>query len=413
MKPTFTFAGLSVFGVGFPSILFRFCAHATLGVYSGASRSAWARVRGHDILQQAPYSIHTLSSIESAARWSYIAFYWNFALWIPNALFPNILVIPTGAFDLFLLIQFGISVAQQGSWMPRKTSHCLSVAQTWQVTDGAPSIFNLTGSLADPPISAVRICETFVDMWNHGIASMVLVCLTALGNLVLGLVVFFWVGLAPRPQAGNQYKPRWIKNAWAFFWALICLLPKTIICIAEFLIRHCLPLSKAVYVRYSVRWVVKRTQSMTLPIWHKMKRIAKGSYIKIKSLRSQKKHVEKPSINLAPIENKGFKKMLHPDILFNIAPHLHYLDMVELSLTSKTIVMPAILKYARNVPYLSFTTRPLDHPLTHTDAAHTVRVAFAKISVSQEPLEVEKNVNAQLENIRGWPGLVEPAAGTA
>ena len=94
-------------------------------------------------------------------------------MWIPTALFPNILVIAAGAVDLFLTVQFAISIALQASWMPRKTGHCANVAETWQVRDdNTPSIFELIGSFNETTIPAEKVCTTFVDEWNHGVASL-------------------------------------------------------------------------------------------------------------------------------------------------------------------------------------------------------------------------------------------------
>lgn len=79
----------------------------------------------------------------------------------------------TGAFDLFLAVQFAISTALQASWMPRKTGHCADIAETWQVPDNhTASIFTLVGSFNETAIPAKKVCEHYVNSWNHGVASL-------------------------------------------------------------------------------------------------------------------------------------------------------------------------------------------------------------------------------------------------
>ncbi|PGG96810.1 hypothetical protein AJ80_09782, partial [Polytolypa hystricis UAMH7299] len=352
--------GLLVPGVGAPSGVFRFAGHMVLGTWSSYGMTAFNAVSRHEILQQPPFNPNILRAEAIVAKWGRIAFYWNFALWIPTIFCPGLGTLVIGAFDLFLTVQMGIAVVLQSGYIPRNGGPC-NDADNWQVTGNmTKSFFYAQGATNATRIPADKICRGYVEEWKYGVASLVLYSLVSFFNIGLALLVCWCVN---RSSNRNISRPSWRAFAKGLACGLVAipfLLFVLLKGIAE-IILSCFPIRLQRRFNFGLRFVAK---TFGFPIWFVYARVPTPQPIDLQDLKSKFRPKSPPDLETAPPKeasggsSTALAEFLHIDILMLVSEHLHHQDMLNLSLTSKQmrqVIYPTGEEEARAKLYKKYT----------------------------------------------------------
>ncbi|KKZ62181.1 hypothetical protein EMCG_03319 [[Emmonsia] crescens] len=331
------YEGAFVFGTGLPSGVFRFAGHTVLGVYMSSASTTYNYVKNHAaIVQQPPFHPNTLYLSHLASKWSTIGFWWNFAMWIPTLAAPSLVVTIIGLFDVTLMVYFGIITVHQGAYIPHSTGPCRT-ADTWQVPmNGNGSYFRILETLNTYPdkpethILSDKICKDFVSQWRLGVGSLVIYILVSFSNVIIGLIVSIRGIRSQMPPEGRRKEPY-------IFTALkvVLLIPYCIyygLIILSRLSIYALPYSIQSRIRFGLRYINKASQVVYVPIQELLQKTP-ISLTCFKRRRSPPEHKE------VQVETKSesapLARFLHIDVLTLVAQHLHYQDLLNLSLASK------------------------------------------------------------------------------
>ncbi|OJD17486.1 hypothetical protein AJ78_02407 [Emergomyces pasteurianus Ep9510] len=331
-------AGAYVFGAGFPSGVFRFAGYIVLGIYMSATSAAYKYVKNHPtIVQQPPFHPNTLHLSHLASKWSIIGFWWNFVMWIPNMAAPSVFVTIIGLFDVTITVYFGIVTVRQAAYIPHSSGPCRN-AVTWRIPmNGNGSFFHILETLntyPDTPETHVPsdvICKAFVSQWRIGIGSLVLYILVSLSNVIVSMIMSTH-GL--RSQMSPERK---LKEPYALtMLRVLCLLP------------HCICDGIAEFFRFLVIFLPRPVQSRLRFGLHYIFKASQVVYFliqdlpqKISVLLTYFKRLQCPpeAPKQVQFETKDrdapLVRFLHIDILTIVAQHLHFQDLVNLSLASK------------------------------------------------------------------------------
>ncbi|OJD27538.1 hypothetical protein ACJ73_01076 [Blastomyces percursus] len=315
--------GAFVIGTGIPSGVLRFAGHVVLGIYMSLTSTAYNYVKDHAaIVQQPPFHPNTFYLSHLASKWSKIGFWWNFAMWIPTMLVPSLYVILIGLLDAAIMVYFAIATVRQATYIPHSPGPCRN-AETWQVPmNGNESYFHVLETLhtyldnPDMNVPSDKICKDFVSQWRFGIGSLLVVSI---------------VGVRSRMTPERKRKEPFVLSAlkvicfipysfgeaaFQIFWSALDLLPNSV-------------LSRC---RFYVRYMSKMSQFVSLPIQDRLQKYS----ISFPFF----KRYDSPSAPMmvrakAKSESAPLARFLHLDILTLVAQHLHYQDLVNLSLASK------------------------------------------------------------------------------
>ncbi|EGE79155.2 uncharacterized protein BDCG_01572 [Blastomyces dermatitidis ER-3] len=329
--------GAFVVGTGIPSGVLRFAGHVVLGIYTSLASTAYNYVKDHAaIVQQPPFHPNTFYLSHLASKWSKIGFWWNFAMWIPTMLAPSLYVTLIGLFDAVIMVYFAIATVRQATYIPHSLGPC-RIAETWQVPmNGNESYFHVLETLHTYPddpdmnVPSDKICKDFVSQWRFGIGSLVIYILVSFFNIIVSFALSI-VGVRSRMTPERKRKEAFVLSAikviffmaYSFggtlflaFWSALDLLPNSV-------------LSRC---RFSARYMNKMSQFVAIPIQDRLQKYPI-------SFPFFKRYQPPPAPMMvqakAKSESAPLARFLHLDILTLVAQHLHYQDLVNLSLSSK------------------------------------------------------------------------------
>ncbi|OCK79624.1 hypothetical protein K432DRAFT_417213 [Lepidopterella palustris CBS 459.81] len=309
-------------GAGIPSAVLRFAIFVPFATYWSDADNHWQNVRKHVVLQQPPFNPNIFRGEQIAAKWGKIGFFWNFALWIPTVLFPGPLVFIVGLFDLTIATMLGIATHLQSAYSPHTYSACRNGgAETWQVPNGTQSFFTLAGQLNATKTTPETMCRDYVEEWKYGVAMAVCYSLIAAFNIILSAIVCA-VAARDSPRHNRSFG-EWILDTFmtiprATYFIFICLV------MIPVMFFRCLPISIKSRARFGARYAVKTGQRVPTP------RDIKMRVMRPKNSKScYAGNYQGKATNLADF--------LIYDVLVLIARDLHYVDLVNLSLASKSV----------------------------------------------------------------------------
>ncbi|KAK2772971.1 hypothetical protein FQN52_004805 [Onygenales sp. PD_12] len=319
--------GPSTLGTGVPSLVLRFAGIFVLAMYLESAEINWLRVQGHDTLQQPPFNPHTLYATGLAYKWARLI--WNIVLWLPTAVAPSILVWLIGIFDVVLTVYLGIATVLQGQFTPPSSSACQH-ADTWQVHGNATeSFFHAVAGFNATRISAEEVCKEFVFQWRLGLASLVLYCIVSFCNTFLSL-------LLSMRSAGGVPDASWLVTSFEILVASF-LLPPRIAVYFLCLLFVLLPKCTKPPVRFVFRSVSKACQTIYIPIWRRLKLLRVWHFLSRRHRPRAENEGEEWNKTIPVSGCSALADFLHIDILTLVSEHLHYQDLVNLSLTSKRL----------------------------------------------------------------------------
>ncbi|KLJ05895.1 hypothetical protein EMPG_10677 [Blastomyces silverae] len=335
--PPFEYEGAFVMGSGVPAGVLRFVGHVVLGIYGSSASTAYNYVKDHAaIVQQSPFNPNMFYLSQLAAKWSEIGFWWNFAMWIPTMIVPSLYVTLIGLFDATIMVYFALVTVRQATYIPHSPGPCGN-AETWQVPmNGNESYFHVLETLntfpdnPDKNVLSDKICKDFVSQWRFGVGSLVIYILVSFFNIIVSLAISI-VGFRSRMTPERKRKEPFVLSALK----VICFIP---FCVGEAVFRvfwsplHLLPNSVLSRCRFGARYLSKMGQFVSVPI---QDRLQKYSI----SFPFFKRYQPPPAPTMvqakAKSESAPLARFLHIDILTLVAQHLHYQDLVNLSLASK------------------------------------------------------------------------------
>ncbi|OCL05466.1 hypothetical protein AOQ84DRAFT_355945 [Glonium stellatum] len=310
-------------GAGAPSVLLRFAIFVPLAIYWADATAHWDLISHHAVLQQPPFSPDIARGEKIAAKWVSIIFYWNFALWIPNCMFPNALVFMVGLVDSVFTVMMAIAAHLQTGYSPHSYSDCRhGTAETWQVPQGTPSFFHVAGQLNATKASAEKMCLDYVEEWKYGIAMVVLYSFIAGCNIILSAALMasaFYDGSYRQHRTVRQWCIDTATGTLKIITTIFCCFALLPVCLF-----NCLPMCIKSRARFIARCVAKTSRRMPSPREIKLQRMRP---------KNPKPHYE------GRYEGKGtaFTDFLCYDVLVLISRDLHYVDLVNLSLASKSV----------------------------------------------------------------------------
>ncbi|KAF1999891.1 hypothetical protein P154DRAFT_535133 [Amniculicola lignicola CBS 123094] len=315
-----------------PSALLRFVLFVPYGLYYGMSHNHWNVIKGHKELQAGGIYNPMIEKAEHAAvSWGPFGFYWNFAVWIPSFALPPAFSVLFGLVDFVVAVLLGITTSYQTPWVPHSIDACRNGgAHDWQRPDGAnESFFDAAARLNATRTSSFKMCQSFVEEWQYGIALSFFFTLIAVLNFVLCSLAFHHAAKRFKAEGRSYTKfllmtlseiPRYfIITIIALFW-----IPSLCFYIwpRAFQSRLCM----------TRKYVVKVIQRCPSP-----RRIM----VKIMPSRVAKRRYQGKGAG-TPSELSEFLGIY--DILMLVTEDLHYADIINLSLTSKSVreaVLPA------------------------------------------------------------------------
>ncbi|KAF2806448.1 uncharacterized protein BDZ99DRAFT_573960 [Mytilinidion resinicola] len=334
---------------GYPAAILRFAIFVPFGIYYATAGQHWTTIRKHDILQHAPYSPSIGHGELIAARWTKIGFYWNFAIWIPNIIFPGPLVFLVGVFDTAIATMLSLALNSQTKHSPHTFGTCKwGGAETWQVPNGTESFFTVAGRLNSTVASSERMCRDYVQEWKYSMAIVTLYWTIALCNLAFSIISTVSAAKSSTPQS---FRKNLIDSAMALPRLIFFILMG--LSIIPIIIFRCLPLPIKSRFRFGTRYTVKATEVLPPPEEIKM-RMMRPTPIPPSHTRYDTHGAYEQSPN--PLAD-----FLNYDILVLIARDLHYVDLINLSLTSKSmrdVVFPGTDHAARSDHFALYTCEP-------------------------------------------------------
>jgi hypothetical protein len=154
-----------------PSMVIRFTVFAPFGYYWAHATTHWKVINTHAQLSNGFYPIAIVSGEKIASKWGTFAFYWNFAAWIPTFWFPPPLNLPFTIIDTVITVYISLATHYQTGYAPHSKKSCNGAAYDWYKPPGAnESFFQAAARLNGTVTTPVRMCRSFVEEWQYGVA---------------------------------------------------------------------------------------------------------------------------------------------------------------------------------------------------------------------------------------------------
>ncbi|KAF2490284.1 hypothetical protein BU16DRAFT_530802 [Lophium mytilinum] len=281
-------------------LVLRFCEVIVVGILAFAAKDNYQLVKLHDQLTKPPHNKNVLLSQELLYAGSVAAFGWTFLGFTLLLVWKGWAIFWYGLVDLVLALVMIIGAAMQASYLPATLAKCKK-ADTWQVHGDYPSFFALAASYKSRETANDR-CHSFVLPWILGVVVIVFQMLIAYIGIFCDIREYSLL---------NPYRP------FAWFVMFVFGAPYWFACAA---------------VRRS-RFLYRLTK--------KVARQLRGC----KPIEFEKPLKYVPNYNGIKISNPKLESIFNIEhLLLPIASNLHYNDLINLSLTSKSVresVFPA------------------------------------------------------------------------
>ncbi|KAI1122934.1 hypothetical protein F5Y10DRAFT_252888 [Nemania abortiva] len=286
-------------GEGAISGVIRFLCHLPFGYYAFAGISHFTFVNNHKgILIAPPLSSKVVVGEAFAGPLGLIGFLWNFFLWIPTIAASGGGLLLLGIGDAIITGFLIISLAIEATFIGFTKAQCA------QLRPDAPPTSNLIFFQRVAEIdfkhvnSGEETCQTYYGKWYVGLVVAILYALSAITNIVLG---------ASSRQRGNSPSlSRILKGIGsALAGCVYLILPRRV---------HNALFFASRYVGHWFDYKGSRTRQQVRDVYNLLPRRthAKG-------------------------KGEGLHTVLSPEALKRIVLNLHYVDVVNLGLTSKRI----------------------------------------------------------------------------
>ncbi|KAF1960953.1 hypothetical protein CC80DRAFT_544348 [Byssothecium circinans] len=336
-----------------PAGLLRFAIFIPLGVYNGIAEKHWNVIKRHALLQPGgPYDPTIAAAEKLAASWSKFGFWWTFAAWIPAMAVPAPLSLIFGAIDAAIAVQISLATHAQTSYAPHHIHLCAGTgAHDLQLPPGRnESFFEAAARLNATATDPVKMCKTFAQEWQYGVAISFFYSSIAFLSLS---VCFVATTVLWRESRRN------LTSFWKSTLQMFAAMPRVIIVLIVALLYYlpavffrCLPLGVKSRVRMARRSGIKAGQIIEEKSEIKMKAVMR------KITRPGEKNVYVWKGDGKPTNLAEFLSIY--DMLISVTKHLHYVDINNLVLVSKSVresVLPADAYAQRMVHFKMYACR--------------------------------------------------------
>ncbi|KAF2811251.1 uncharacterized protein BDZ99DRAFT_298409 [Mytilinidion resinicola] len=282
-------------------ILFlRFCEVIVVGILAFAAKDNYQLVKDHDQLSRPPYNKNVILSQELLYAGSMAAFGWTFVGFGLILTWKGWAIFWYGLVDLTLSLVMAVGAAMQASYLPATLTTCKK-ADTWQVHGDYPSFFALAASYRSREDANDR-CHSFVLVWILGVVVIVFQMLIAYIGIFSDIREYSIL---------NPYRP--------FAWFVVI-------------------------VFGGPYWLACATVRRSRFLYRLLKKVAR-QLRGCKPIEFEKPPKYVPNYSGIKISNPKLENIFNIEhLLLPIASNLHYDDLINLSLTSKSVreaVFPA------------------------------------------------------------------------
>ncbi|KAF2734071.1 hypothetical protein EJ04DRAFT_437684 [Polyplosphaeria fusca] len=330
-----------------PMALLRFAVFIPFSIYYSIAKNH------ENVLQKHPelsgiYNPLIARGEPLAAKWGRVGFFWNIAVWVPAIIIIPPFSIIFGPLDIVLAVMLSLATQYQTSYVPHSIDSCRDGgAHAWQRPHGAnESFFEASARLNATTTSGFQMCKSYVLEWQYGITLSFFYSLLSFMNVVTSIWIFRRTYRNNRREGKSNLK--WVLKGLMEFPKLLgfALLGLAFIPVVLF---QFLPKSITSRTRYIRRYAHKTLQRFPTPRDIEMRVFKRRP----ETRKYANDHLTKGN----PLSN--FLGVY--DIFMLVAPHLHYVDVANLSLVSKSVrdaVLPAQEIAQRTAHLKRYTCRP-------------------------------------------------------
>ncbi|KIW99882.1 uncharacterized protein Z518_10810 [Rhinocladiella mackenziei CBS 650.93] len=316
---------------GIPSAVIRFACHIPLWIVGLTNLGNWRDIKKHEILSHPPYNQYIFPAWHLAGGMGVFALSWNLAMWIPTAASSGAFLFCIGLVDFVIAVCLTVAAALQGTYIPHKKSSCSEFISSHPPNSTTPSLFTVIASDNSTFPDWRHVCTSFVETWSCQIAVCILYFISAFLSMVLGC----WTA------NGRSYNGHHRRSNSSSYSGTIGATSRTrsfckkfifyIICWPPYLVLWKGPIWSILKMRYFRRFTMK--------FWHGSRHRSPKTEL---SVFSEKQKPQPSSVD-------KFVGLLHEDrIQEGIAAKLHFVDLVNLSSTCKS-VRQALVSPSKNV----------------------------------------------------------------
>ncbi|KAF2264753.1 hypothetical protein CC78DRAFT_543800 [Lojkania enalia] len=293
-----------------PVAVLRFIIFVPFGIYQGIAKNHWNVIKDHPEQLQDGVFNHLIAKGEHRAKtWGILGFYWSFTVWLPAIIVPPPFDLMFYAVDVVVAVMLSITTHLQSKYSPDDMDSCTSTgSHEWQLPPGHnESFFEASARLNATSTTPAAMCKSYVEEWQYGIVLSLFCSLIAFLGITSSIIIFLKTVRNNRRQRVSNAK--WLLQTAAKF-------PKNLFAVGVGLVYivllafRCLPLTVKSRVRYTRRYADKVMR-------------------KKPGVRHLSAAGGKPN-SLA-----DFLSIY--DILMSVVPYLHYIDIINLSLASKSV----------------------------------------------------------------------------
>ncbi|KAH7370966.1 hypothetical protein BKA66DRAFT_191732 [Pyrenochaeta sp. MPI-SDFR-AT-0127] len=315
--------------------LIRFAVFAPISNYWSHTTKHDNLFRKYELLRNGTYSAEIVTGEKIADIAGTFCFFWNFVVWLPSFWFPPPLNLPFTAADIAVAVLLIMATSYQTGYSPHSKRACDPVRNADFRNMHRPlgtdeSLFEAMARLDSLLTTPKRMCETFVEEWQYGIALSLFYVLISLLNIIAFVVSYRDAKKAGQSLRGMTLET--IKGSFVVLRGVVRFLWLTCIAFLYYLpqlVFRCLPLSFKAPVRIGRRHVVKAALGMEQQTEMKVMKLTTD----VSKMRSEKKRYRGGDGAGTPLAE--FLSIY--DMLILVTEQLHYIDMVNLSRVSKSV----------------------------------------------------------------------------
>ncbi|OCK78590.1 hypothetical protein K432DRAFT_383752 [Lepidopterella palustris CBS 459.81] len=306
------------YGPGIISGVIRFLCHVPLGYYCVEAMGDWKLVKNHAGILLGPPLSHKIQIGELfAGPLGVFAFAWNFVMWLPTALSPGPLLLYIGIVDAFIVAALIVATSIETSYIGKTTHQCAQVppngtADQKLIFFERARVINMTN-----PNYGEHLCHEFMTKFYIGIAMIIMYGISAFSNIAIG--AFSWLD-EPLDYYGRRTTSDRSSLKTMFTFPITWLW--TILAGIFLFLFSCLPkwMQRPILFsgRYSGKWGHHKKSS---------------AEVKLRQIPS---HLPRGLFNKKGTDRALANALLYEVVLL-IAPKVHYVDLVNLSMVSRRV----------------------------------------------------------------------------
>jgi hypothetical protein len=245
-----------------------------------------------------------------------------------------------------------LSTNFQTSYSPHSIDRCSGTgAHDWQLPPGAnESFFEASARLNATATNSFHMCKSYVLEWQYGIVISFFYTMIAVTNILIccGACVYHY----RESKKNNKSFAKWLWEAAIMFPKVIAIIIWAILCLFPINLFRCLPIAFKAKTRYARGYTAKTGLRAVDATEVQLEKLAK----KVPMRKREAGMRYKGGIPGEPANLADFLGIY--DMLMIVVEDLHYADILNLSLTSKSVresVLPAE-DYERRVKHFRMYT---------------------------------------------------------